>query len=327
MFNHQEVDKIDTTMLMLECPLASKEPLAYLLALHNIFSMGNEPKLTQTMYIAAAIFREYYKSIVLQYNTLNEMEAKALEVEHEHLCKFWKNTNIRETDYEIRTKIKALYVSVFIRRTVELQMEANPKYFENMKTQLTNMLNTPAAEEVHKESAKKNENWSIPRLTIRDDSDAVSLTRFYIGLKEAQRWQTHAKWEKLAFYVASMTTGEGVWYCPGGAAKLETMRRKQLFQIIEKLDNKYSRVVRKKRVVKMAPKMAMPPMINPLELLAKVCDEVGRKRDSDSISVGSVDDDSSCCSEGSAGKKSKKDVLVEQPSSITPKMNFALMAP
>ena len=175
---------------------------------------------------------------------------------------FYKENGIQDIDYEIKTKIKALYVSVYIQRTIELfeakhgTNEAGISiFFLQMKTNLLEILtNQPDIVDVNGKV--------LDKLMTHGDEDIASLTRFYTVLKEAQRWQTHAKWEKLAFYVTSMAVGEGIWYCPGGAAKIETLRRKHLFSIVEKMDNKYNKVMRRRKTL-MKPMMStISPMIS-----------------------------------------------------------------
>ena len=238
--------------------ISKLDMIHFLLRNECIFSLRNEIKITNPDK-AIDHFGMYYCDIRTNYKNIEKQEFFAREIEHRYLIIFFMENGIQVIDYEIKTKVKALYVSVYIQRTIELHerehgfnADGDSKYFLMMKAAMLEMIeNQPDIIDAN--------GVTLEKFQTQGDEDIASLTRFYTAIKEAQRWQTHAKWEKFAFYVASMAVGEGVWYCPGGAAKPETLRRKHLFSIIEKIDNKYNKCVKKRKTPMMTPMSAMIP--------------------------------------------------------------------
>lgn len=202
-------------------------PSDYLSNILPIFNLQNETKITNPNK-AIELFHNYFNDIHHYYNNLNKQFFFAREIEHQYLVKFYKEIGIQDTDYEIKTKIKSLYVSVYIQKTIELY---GPNKFLQMQSTMLNLLETQP-------NIIDSTGNTLPHLLTQGTDDITSLTRFYFAIKEAQQWQTHAKWNNLAFYIASMTVGERTWY---GDLDHESLRRKHLFSIIEKIDNKYNK--------------------------------------------------------------------------------------
>jgi antitoxin component YwqK of YwqJK toxin-antitoxin module len=211
--------------------------LNYLLQINSIFSLRNDPRIHDSEK-AFQQFAEYYKDLIHGVHTLEELESFERRVDQVYLTKFFQVNGIADTDYEIKTKVRALYVSLYIQKLIQLKdrLQVEGGFFHDKKQEMLDMLETQPVLDS-----------SQTLLTVTDPMDQISFTRFFTVLQEAQRWQTHAKWEKFAFYVASMAVGEGIWYCPGGAAKPETLRRKHLFAIMEKVANKYHKSTKKRK--------------------------------------------------------------------------------
>jgi hypothetical protein len=254
-----------------------KDHMHYLLHQHAILSLTNETRITNTDK-AIELFGVFFTDMKEKYVSLEKIDFYAREIEHRYLVLFLKELMIGDTDYETKTKIKALYVSVFIQRTLELRMKAKESFWEDLRVSMLDVVKvcnqTKPVVSVNGEVFFLAIQWNPEREPIQaptplpeqstvyeiiNKEDEDSFLRFYAAIKEAQRWQTHAKWEKLAFYCASLACGEGVWYCPGGAAKPETLRRKLLFSIVEKVDNKYNKAIRKNKKAFMNPMSAIIP--------------------------------------------------------------------
>ncbi len=229
--------------------LAKRDPLHFLLHLNPIFSFRGEHSKIKSPDLAIEDFSTFFKEFINRFKDITDQDEMASEIEHRYLKRFYHAHGITDTDYEIKTKIKALFVTVFIQRKFELLEQADIRenaYFDSMKQNMINMLAKyfpPVAVSIQDPPPP------LPdKFILGDDDETSSLTRFYTAILEAQLWQTHAKWEKLAFFVASMSTGEGIWYCPGGAAKADTVRRKHLFKIMEMVENKYQKIPKKRKL-------------------------------------------------------------------------------
>jgi hypothetical protein len=222
-------------------PIRSRDPKRYMLIISSIYSLQHDQNINVHLREKAMeLFEVFFHRLIATFQELSQYEAIGKTMLTICLREFCDAIEIAEKEYETKTKVKALLVSVVIQRAIELHLETNPNYPLEMVMGLLRILET--------QPLLGGNNNLMPKLEIYDEQDLMSLTRFYIALTMAQDWQTHAKWEKFAFYVASMAVGEGIWYCPGGAAKSETLRRKQLFMIMEKVANKYEKLVKKRKV-------------------------------------------------------------------------------
>ncbi len=231
--------------------ISERDGPRYLEAQKEIFSLNKLP------ITASDTFYQFFQEHISSYNDLSKQDSVARDIEHKHLVKFYRDNGISDTDYELKTKIKSLYISLFTQRTIELQDEKRKgngeiSFFEANRELMLKVLSEqpPVLDALTGQE--------LPKLVPIDEEEITSFTRFYTALKEAQRWQTHAKWDKLAFYSASMSTGEGIFYSP--ALGEPYLRRKQLFSIVEKIDNKYNKCVKKRKTPIMAP---MPMVMFP----------------------------------------------------------------
>lgn len=155
------------------------------------------------------LFSEFY----LQVRFASSLEqVKAINVDHE-LIKIYSANEIVLNDYPIKTKLRSLFIAVIIQQLVAIKYSHDPNFFIKAETELNNIWETFAA--------------------LDDESERQSLRDFYIVLREAKSWQLQPKWEKLAFYTCSIAVNEGIWYCPGGAAKGPTCMRKELLSVVD----------------------------------------------------------------------------------------------
>ncbi len=254
---------MDTTMIS---PTSLLNEIVRLIAPITLFP-SNEDK-------AMSILTTFLQTLPDQYTNLNMQDKVARDIEHIYLVSFYRDINISDTDYELKTKIKAIFIAAFIRHTWQLHLTREPsiestvaindgvqRFFESVKTEVLEMLSKQP------EILDPVTGTPLPKLNIDTfgESQINSLVRFYAAIKEAQRWQTHAKWDKLAFFTASLSVGEGVLYLPGypsSAPEEEIRLRKHFFAIMERIANPYNQCVKKRKAPIMMPMFMMPPVNN-----------------------------------------------------------------
>ncbi len=245
-------------------------PAEYLNQVSTIVESANPGGGIVDPHLATRSFSLFYEEIKASYCNLSLQTKISRDIEHLYLVKFYKDNNIGDTQYDVKTKVKALFISVFIHLTIALH-EADRSsnhitdedttnndespYFIATRTAMLKMLNNQP-NDIRDASGN-----ILPPLVPENEVEIQSFTRFYVSIKESQRWQTHAKWDKLAFYTASMATGEGILYAPNSEDTERNrmyLRRKHLFSIIERIDNPYNKCVKKRKAPAMAPVMLMP---------------------------------------------------------------------
>ena len=177
-------------------------------------------------------FTEYFNSITERYQSLDQAETFKQEIENFWLPKFIATQNDlnEKALYDAKIRVRALYASLFIQLTVHLYQKAIPGYLDLMRNRMLTVL------EIVRTNPSSEYKWSplLDLSNVKTDI-VISMTRFFIGLIFGKEWRTHAGWKEFAMYVASLSTGEGIWYYPGTIQKEETKRRVCLFNVIDNI--------------------------------------------------------------------------------------------
>ncbi len=157
-----------------------------------------------------------FYSGVKQCTTLEELKDQfAGNIDGHYLVEFYRDNQIDDKAYDVKTKLRSLFFSIYIQKVLYFEHLAHGENFIIAATnEVSNLL-------------------GATNFNDYQDDEKSSLVNFYIVLREAKKFQTHKKWEKFAFYTISMAVGEGVWYCPGGGAKPATARRSNLYRVFE----------------------------------------------------------------------------------------------
>ncbi len=182
---------------------------------------------------AISEFTYYFNSITERYQSLDQVETFKQEIEILWLPKFFaiQNFTMDKAFYETKIRVRALYASLFIQLTINMYQKADPGYFDLMRSRMLTVLET-----VRTNPSSPEDKWP-PLLELSSERNDIvnSMTRFFIGLIFGKEWRTHAGWKEFAMYVASLSTGEGIWYYPGTIQKEETKRRVCLFNVIDNI--------------------------------------------------------------------------------------------
>ncbi len=214
----------------------------YLKHQHTIFKFDTAPKTQHDPSLAVQVFSEFYTYLYANFRLFQQAEEVKIAIESDWLTKFHDALSLGPKDYDIKIRVKSLYVSIYNQRLVELYNRAIPNFFQVMKDKLCELvrihndrISSTLLQPTTSTADADDDSSSITNslFSFRDEKDIISLTRFFIGLILTKIWKTHPKWEVLAFYCTCMTTGEGKWYCRGGGATTETKRRVELFKMME----------------------------------------------------------------------------------------------
>lgn len=191
----------------------------------GIFKIGNETSLLDKQG-TEAFFSDFYKQ-VQSVATVEEVKDIVVDAQLE---KIYDMNTMDIKDYDTKTKLRALFVSVMIQKVVAIKFANDPDFFSKADKELSSL-------------------WG--KFGDFNEGDRRSLRDFYIVLREAKFWQIQKKWEKFAFRSSSLAVNEGIWYCPGGGATLPTRNRLELFKTFEdqfvKPEDGEKKTVEKKR--------------------------------------------------------------------------------
>jgi hypothetical protein len=178
-------------------------------------------------------FLEFNRGIL---NIRNEVTLLAKEETQQEFCKFYGEVlkindiealqqvhvdytltvlhdinQLDAKDYDTKTKLRALFVSVLIQRLITLRA---------MSIGIERLIADADIELI--------QFW--PRFDSFSGSERTSIRDFYLVLREANKWRTNSKWEKFGARVASLAVNEGIWYCPGGGSTNHTSIRLEMFR-------------------------------------------------------------------------------------------------
>ena len=175
---------------------------------------------------AIQLFIDFYNAMKQKYNT-SPVDADidisfARDILYIHIANFYEKMSVKETDYELKTKIKSLYIATHIIYTWKLR---SSDFFQDRKQKLFETM------------CKRPDSVSEFNIDRNDETLVNSLTIFHTTIKDTQKWQTHHDWYRMIFYITSITSGNGKRIC-----KEERPLYKQLIQIIERVDNPCIRV-------------------------------------------------------------------------------------
>lgn len=188
----------------------------------NIFLLTNEPDIIHVNE-TVDVFSSYYTWIrnasedELLSNNGKDIKRRIIE---EYLPKVYSLNELDKKAYSMFTKLTALFGSVYVQRRLELASKDTATFFPKLQEEVCAIWPEMVAR--------------FPGKVEPDFLDYTEGTRhrvllFFAAVKFGTLFQAHAKWEKLAFYLASMATGFNVWFCPGGAPSQGTLIRWCLF--------------------------------------------------------------------------------------------------
>lgn len=173
-------------------------------------------------------FREINEYFRTCFQEILQMETISKEEIIRMTTTMYTRFQVETRNYHVKSRWKALLVSVAIQKQVEQKLQSNPSFFQQKKEQLKSLIdNQPRI-------GPEDDPYPLLEWNNESVSKQNSMCRFFICLEEAAFWcRDNYKWERVALLTAAMACGENMIYSCGGGEKIETSYRRHLLFIME----------------------------------------------------------------------------------------------